>query len=489
MSRDSRSSSEPALERTLSTPSLLAVNLLDMVGVGPFVTLPLIVTAMGGPQAMLGWLLGAALSLADGCIWSELGTAHPEAGGSYVYLQKLYPRRMGRALAFLYAWQLLLSAPLSIASGCIGFAQYAAYLLPFRVPAPWRFSVGPFPVVAGVETVLAMGICLLASALLHRRLTRLEPVVRTLGAAVLGALGWLIVTGLTHFHPALAFAFPAAAFHLNGAFLRGLGAGMLISAYDYWGYYNACFLAGEVRDPRRSIPRAVLGSVCVVGTLYLLMNISVLGVVPWQRFAEPAGAGAHEVAMAAVMRAAYPGPHGVLAARGIVGLIAVAAAASVLALLLGYSRIPFAAARDRNFPAAFGRLDPETRIPVVSLRTLTGMAVVCCLFRLQDVISTLVVLRILFQFLIQGVGVLLPAHRRERLRGKGFQMPWYPLPVLVALAGFSFILLSRPKLGVELRPAGVVLSLGLVVYAVRSRRGDSASARSTDGERIPSADA
>ncbi len=467
---------EPALERTLTTPSLLAINLLDMVGVGPFVTLPLIVVAMGGPQAMLGWLLGAALSLADGCIWSELGTAYPEAGGSYAYLQHLYPRRLGRWLAFLYAWQLLLSAPLSIASGCIGFAQYAAYLLPFGAPAARRFTLGGFPVVLGVETLLAMGVCVVASLVLHRRLARLEVVVRALGAAVLGALVWIIVTGLTHFHPALAFSFPAGAFAPNTAFLHGLGAGMLLSAYDYWGYYNACFLGGEVRDPRRSIPRAVLGSIAIVAVLYLLMNIGVLGVVPWQRFAEPGLTSAHQVAMAAFMRAAYPGAHGLVAARVIVALIAVAAASSVLALLLGYSRIPFAAARDGNFPAVFGRLDPSTRIPLVSLRTLTAMAVFCCLFRLQEVISTLVVLRILFQFLLQGVGVLLPAHRRARRAGtveeraRRFRMPLFPLPALLALAGFSFILVSRPRLGLELRPAAVVLALGAVVYALRQRR-------------------
>jgi len=118
---------QPALERGLSTGSALGINIIDMVGVGPFVTLPLIVIAMGGPQAMLGWLLGAALSMCDGLIWSELGTAYPEAGGSYAYLKHLYGERgLGRATSFLYAWQLLFSAPLSIASGCIGFAQLSS---------------------------------------------------------------------------------------------------------------------------------------------------------------------------------------------------------------------------------------------------------------------------------------------------------------------------------------------------------------------------
>ena len=125
---------EPApneLYRGLSTASALGLNVIDMVGVGPFVTLPLIVGVMGGPQAILGWIMGALLSLCDGLIWSELGTAYPEAGGSYAYLKHLYgEKKLGRLFSFLYAWQLLISAPLSIASGCIGFSQYLSFFFP-----------------------------------------------------------------------------------------------------------------------------------------------------------------------------------------------------------------------------------------------------------------------------------------------------------------------------------------------------------------------
>src|SRR5580698_8640097 len=136
------------LERGLSAPAALGLNVIDMVGVGPFVTLPLIVIAMGGPQAMLGWVLGAVLSMCDGLIWSELGTAYPEAGGSYVYLRKLYGERgLGKALSFLYAWQLLFSAPLSIASGCIGFAQYLSYFFPRSGVRLISFGVLGVPVV------------------------------------------------------------------------------------------------------------------------------------------------------------------------------------------------------------------------------------------------------------------------------------------------------------------------------------------------------
>jgi amino acid transporter len=451
------------LRRGLSTGSALGLNVIDMVGVGPFVTLPLIVGVMGGPQAMLGWLMGALLSLCDGLIWSEFGTAYPEAGGSYAYLKYLYGEKTwGRAFSFLYACQLLVSAPLSIASGCIGFSQYVSFFLPranYPFAATTLFGV---PVVLSGQTLIAMAACGIAIAVLYRSIFAIDRIVRWLGLAVGLTLVLVIVVGFMHFDVHRAFDFPAGAFRLNGSFFAGLGAGMLISAYDYWGYYNVCFMGAEVRDPQRTIPRAVLGAIGIVATLYLLMNISVLGVLPWREMAQNADSHARMFAMAVFMERIY----GHTAAGIIVVLIALAALASVFALLLGYSRIPFAAARDGNFPAWFGVLDPKHRIPLHSLLTLGGTTLLCCIFRLQEVITTLVVVRILFQFLLQGTAALLPKHRRER-KIRGFRMPLYPLPVLLALGGFAFILFSRPNFLREMRTAGVILVAGSLVYAFR----------------------
>jgi amino acid transporter len=451
------------LRRGLSTGSALGLNVIDMVGVGPFVTLPLIVGVMGGPQAMLGWLMGALLSLCDGLIWSELGTAYPEAGGSYAYLKYLYGEKTwGRAFSFLYAWQLLISAPLSIASGCIGFSQYASFFLPSASHAFTATSLFGIPVVLSGQTLLAMAACGIAIVVLYRSIFAIDRIVRWLGLVVGLTLVLVIVVGFMHFDVHRAFDFPAGAFHLNGAFFAGLGAGMLISTYDYWGYYNVCFMGAEVRDPQRSIPRAVLGSIGVVATLYLLMNISVLGVLPWREITQNTDSNARMFTMAVFMERL----HGHTAAGEIVVLISLSALASVFALLLGYSRIPFAAARDGNFPAWFGVLHPKHRIPMHSLLTLGGITLLCCIFRLQEVITTLVVVRILFQFLLQGAATLLPKHRRER-KLSGFRMPLYPLPVLLALGGFLFILFSRPNFLREMRTAAVILFAGSFVYVLR----------------------
>jgi amino acid transporter len=464
---DANSPTRPAetaeLRRGLSTTSALGLNIIDMVGVGPFVTLPLIVGVMGGPQAIFGWLLGALLSLCDGLIWSELGTAYPEAGGSYAYLKHLYGEQgAGRAFSFLYAWQLLFSAPLSIASGCIGFSQYISFFLPNASHPFAHATLLGVPIVLSGQTLIAMSACGIALVALNRGILAIDRIARWLGLIVGLTLIFIIVAGLTHFNARQAFDFPAGAFHLDGGFFIGLGAGMLISAYDYWGYYNVCFVGAEVRDPQRTIPRAVLGAIGIVGTLYLLMNVSVLGVLPWQEMVRNNDSHARMFTMAVFMERLY----GHQAAGMVVVLIAVASLASVFALLLGYSRIPFAAARDGNFPAWFGVLHREHRIPQHALLTLGGITLLCCVFRLQEVITTLVVIRILFQFLLQGIAVLLPKHRRER-RMRGFRMPLYPLPVLLALGGFLFILFSRVDFLKEMRTAGLILAAGAAVYAVR----------------------
>lgn len=456
----------PELRRGLSTLSALGINVIGMVGVGPFVTLPLIVIAMGGPQALVGWLLGAALSLCDGMVWAELGTAYPEAGGSYAYLKHLYgERKWGRLFSFLYAWQLLFSSPLSMASGCIGFSQYLSFFFPRTQHTFLSTHLLGVPIVISGQTLIAMAAVLTAVAVLYRSIVQIDRIARWLGVVVILTLLFIIVAGFTHFHASLAFDFPPNAFHLNHAFFTGMGAGLLIATYDYGGYYSVCFLGAEVREPQRTIPRAVIGSVLVCATLYVLMNISVLGVLPWRSMLSESGLHERMFIMAVFMEKLY----GHTAASIMVLLIALAAICSVFALMLSQSRIPFAAARDGNFPSWFGAIHPKHRIPQHALLALGGMTLFCCIFRLQEVISTLVVVRILFQFLLQGVAVMLPKHRRQR-RERGFRMPLYPLPALLAVGGFLFVLLSRPAFQREIRVAAIILVAGALVKWILVRR-------------------
>ena len=470
------SGGEGQLERSLPLRGAVTLNLLDMIGVGPFLTLPLLLAAMGGPQAMLGWVLGALLAACDGLVWAELGAMMPEAGGTYKYLAEMFPGRVGRWLSFLFVFQLCFSAPLSVASGCIGLSQYAGYLWPelrgHDVVRSAHVGVYSFGVTAGRGTVLAIAAVVVAVALQYRSLKGVRRLAAVLLGMVLLTIAWAVVTGLWRGHGAQVFAFAPGAWRLNHAFFAGLGSAMLIATYDYWGYYNVTFLGGEVREPARVIPRAVMISIGVVAVLYLALNASVLSVLGAPAMIAATNLDARRALLSEFMQVAYAPVVGAGAAV-VLGKIAavlvmVTAFASVFALLLGYSRIPFAAARDGNFLRVFGRLHARG-FPYVSLLVLAGVACVCCFFSLGDVIAALVVLRILLQFAMQHVGVMVLRARRPDL-ARPFRMWAYPLPPVLALCGFAYVVVSRPNFLREVMLAVVVAVLGTAVFFARSIR-------------------
>ena len=463
---------QPELIRGVGLAGATSLNMIDMIGVGPFITIPLIVASAGGPQAMLGWIAGAVFALCDGLVWAELGAAMPDAGGSYQYLKQAYgPNSLGRLLSFLFIWQLSFSAPLSIASGCIGLAHYAGYIWPGldRVWLSHTYHVG-LPLLGALDvstvlksgTLVAMASCGFIVLLLYRRITVIAKLAELLWVGVALAIVWIIAAGLTHFNAARAFDFPAGAFTLSPGFFTGMGSAMLIATYDYWGYYNVCFLGGEVKQPGRTIPRALIISILAVAAIYIVMNISVLGVVPWREMTVLSSEQNNYIVSVFMERI-----YGNWAGRAIAALIIWTAFASVFSLLLGYSRVPYAAALDGNYFRAFARVHPDKRFPTVSLLALGCVAILFCLLRLADVIAALVVIRILLQFIVQAVGVIVLRRRRPDMP-RPFRMWLYPLPALMAIAGFCFILLSRKNFQREIKYAVVILMAGLVVYFLRS---------------------
>jgi basic amino acid/polyamine antiporter, APA family len=451
-----------------------ALNMIDMIGVGPFITIPLIIAAMGGPQALLGWIVGAVLAMCDGMVWAELGAAMPGSGGSYRYLKQIYGRKFGRLFSFLFIWQLSFSAPLSIASGCIGLALYASYIFP-GLGTPWvehtsNWSL-PFAgtldirlLVAGT-TLVAIAACVVATVLLYRRITTIGKLSQLLWLGVMGTVLWVIVTGLLHFDAKRAFDFPAHAFTIDRGFWMGLGAAMLVATYDYWGYYNVCFFGGEVRDPARNIPRALLYSIVAVALMYIVMNISILGVIPWRELEQAAKSESRFYIISTMMERTYGHWAGILAAL----LIMWTAFASVFSLLLGYSRVPYAAALDGNYFRVFQKVHPVHRIPHVSLLILGATVVLFCFLRLADVIAALVIIRIVIQFVVQAVGLLIwRANVPDAPRP--FRMWLYPAPAILAIAGFVYVLFSRPNFQKELHYALLILATGLLIFLLRAWR-------------------
>jgi fructoselysine transporter len=433
---------DPGLVRGLGLKEAVALNMIDMIGIGPFVVSPLVIRAMGGPQALLAWTAGAVLALLDGFVWSELGAALPRAGGSYVFLREAYgPEKWGRLMSFLFVWQTLIQAPLVIASGAIGFSQYATYLHPFT---------------AYQQKAISGGVVVLLVVLLYRRITTIGKISVLLWIGVIGTMIWLIGGGLTHFNPALAFSFPPGAFHLSHLFFAGLGAAMVSTTYTYWGYYNICHLGGELREPEKNIPRGIFISIVGIAILYLAMQTSILGVVPWQQ-------AQNSPFLVSTFVETISGP---FAARVATMLVLWIAFASIFASLLGYSRVPYAAALDGSFFSIFSRVHPQKKFPHISLLFLGAVAFVSSLlFRLSTVIAAILATRLLVQFIGQAIGLIL-LHRRWPPERFPFKMWLYPLPAVLTMCGWAALFWAT---GSARKWGLLLIGLGILAFLLRAR--------------------
>ncbi|MGD0741457.1 MAG: APC family permease [Terracidiphilus sp.] len=462
---DSSAGDSGGLQRRIGLRSAVLFNMLEMIGVGPFITLPLVIAAAGFRMSVWAWVLGAAIAVADGLVWAELGAAFPRAGGSYAFLREIYgPEKAGNWLSFLYVWQVGFTAPLSIASGCIGLSGFLAVFWPGIDSAP----IAALPPLHYANFAAATA-CLLVTMLLYRNISSVARMAWVLFAGVMAALTGVIVSGFAHaaatggWHMPVAPALPAALGSVGA--LGGLAQATLLATYCYWGYYNICFLAGEVRRPERTIPRAILLSVLFVSALYVLMNLAVLPSL--QGAASHAGQSAvlRFQLVADIARSAF----GPWAGYTIAALIVWTAFASIFSLQLGYSRVPYAAARDGNYFHFLGALHPKHGIPHRSLVALGVVGAFFCFFSLTQVITLLVITRILLQFFLQQFGVIYLRVCKPDFP-RPFRMPLYPLPPLFAMAGFGYLLVYRVHAVKELAVAAAIAASGTILYLLRAHR-------------------
>jgi amino acid transporter len=404
-------------------------------------------------------VLGAVIAVADGLVWAELGAAFPRAGGSYAFLREIYgPKGAGNWLSFIYVWQLSFSAPLAIASGCIGLSSFLGWFWPGLEGAP----LAALPALH-YANFAAAGTCLLVTALLYRNLSSITRLAWVLFAGVMAAIAGVIVSGFVN--SAGGWHMPATPAQPLGLALGGLAQATLLTTYCYWGYYNICFLGGEVRRPERTIPRAILLSVLFVSAFYVAMNLAALPSMHDAAAHVAAGETVRLQLVADIAKSAF----GTLAGRLMAALIVWTAFASVFSLLLGYSRVPYAAARDGNYFQFLAAVHPKHEIPHRSLIVLGVVAACFCFFSLAQVITMLVITRILLQFFPQHVGVMLLRAQRPELK-RPFRIPLYPLPPLAALGGFVFLLVNRSHaLGGLALAAGIGVS-GTLIYLYRAWR-------------------
>jgi amino acid transporter len=431
------------LERGLGLKEAVALNMIEIVGIGPFVVTSLVIKAMGGPQALIAWIAGAVLATLDAFVWSELGAAMPRAGGTYVFLREAYgPGRWGRLMSFLFVWQTFVQAPLSIASASIGFSRYAGYLHPL--------STLQAKAVSG-------GLVLFLVVLLYRRITTIGKISVLLWTGVVGTLLWLIWGGASHFNAKMAFDFPPGAFSLSWVWFAGLGSAMVNTIYSYWGYYNICHLGGEIRDPERNIPRGIFLSILGITVLYLAMQTSILGVVPWRE------AQNSKFIVSTFVERLY-GHHAAQAATWMVLWIALA---SVFSVLLGYSRVPYSAALDGNFFPIFGRLHPSKHFPYVSLLVLGGLAFIFSVtLKLETAIAGILAMRLLVQFIGQAVGVML-LRRRWGAARLPFKMWLYPLPAVLTIFGWAWLFWQT---GTAKKWGLAEIALGALAFLIWTRK-------------------
>ena len=442
-------SEQPHLLRRFGLLEATALNMTNMIGIGPFITIPLLLSTLGGPQAMLGWLVALVITVSDGMIWSELGAAMPGSGGSYIYLREGFGREtFGRMMGFLFIWQFILSGPLEIASGYIGFSQYLGYI--------WK-DIGR---IQSLAVITALG--LLNIALLYRRITFVGKLTVSLWVGTILTTLAVIVTGALNFRPSVAFDFPPGAFNFSLGFFLGLGAATRIGIFDYLGYYDICYIGDEVKQPGRTIPRSVIISVIAVALIYIAINFSVIGVVPWRDFVPAAEHSQSNFIVSIFMERIY--------GRGIAMLFTAmvlwTAFGSVFALLLGYSRVPYAAAIDGYFFKVFGKLHPTKNFPFISLVVLGVIAIICSFFSLGMVIDALITTRILIQFVGQIVAVFLLRRNRPEL-SRPYRIWFYPLPNVLALLGWVFVFATTDWSIIAFGLASILI--GLVCFLLWSR--------------------
>lgn len=426
-----------SLKRDIGLWRGIALNMIDMVGIGPFITIPLILTAMGGGRAMLAWVMGGLLAISDGLVTAELAAELPASGGSYVFLRVAYGRA-GRLISFLFLFQIIFSAPLSIASGCIGFADYLHFALPGLA----------FP-----SHAVAASLCVVTTLLLLRRIESIGKFSILLWAGVMATLAIVIGAGLPHLKLA-AFTFWNAPRLDARVGYAGLGVALIYAVYDYLGYYNICYIGDEVHEPAKTIPRVIVISIIAIGVIYIIMNACLISVLPMKTAMTSKSIVGDYLAI--LLGGGW--------ARVVTILILWTAFASIFSLMLGYSRILYAAGRDRNFFAFFGRLHPTDAYPWVAILALGAIGTLFCLLSLQTVLKSIVSIRAVIPFMAQIVGSVI-LRLRDPERPRPFRMWLYPLPAIVALGLWIYVFLS-PEKGFRIGGA-FILAAGALFYFAR----------------------
>ena len=437
------------LAKGLGPYGAMSVVAGTMIGTAIFVVPSVMLGYVGTPEkVILVWAFAGALSLFGALGYAELGSALPEAGGEYVYLREAY----GRGIAFLYGWtQFTVAKATSIAAIATGFLLYLAYFFPVLTEVLWRTSVGVGSYhftfrLTGLQ-LGAAAMILLLSALNVLGVRRSGTVQTLFTAAKIAVLVVLIILGLArgsgsfdYFRSAAATAGPHSA--ASGFLLATVSA---LWAYDGWN--NLSMVAGEIRNPRRNVPLALIAGCALVLTVYLLVNLA------YFKTLSPSESLSTSTIAAAAARHLV-GPAG--ATFVAVGVL-VSTFATLNGSILSGSRIPYAQACDGLFPRVLARVDARFQTPAAAI---LAQAVLAGLFALTGAYETLYTKAIYSEWIFYALvtaGIVVLRRRQPDLP-RPYRTWGYPVVPLV------FVALALALLGDTLRqrPSDALWCLGLV---------------------------
>jgi fructoselysine transporter len=434
--------STPLTNRKINLLQATSINMIDMVGIGPFVVMPFVVAQFNNGLFIWAWIFGAFTAFMDAMVWSELGAKYPLAGGTYNFHRIAFGEKYGKLMSFLFVWQTSIQAPLVVASAAIGFAQYLTYIVPLEV---WQ------------QKLVSGGLVILVFLLLYRKIETIGKISVVMGSIVVLTIIWIIISGLTNQQQTIKLMPTGNESFFTLAFWAAIGQASVKTVYAYLGYYNVCHLGGEIKNPGKNIPRSIFISIIGIATLYLLMNISVMGVMPWQSVKE-----SDRYLVSSFMEQLYGHQAGII----VTVLILCIAFSSLFAVVLGYSRVPYAAAVDGNFFKPFAKLHPTKNFPYISLIVLCAIGFVFSLFmRLGDVISSILAMRIIVQFIAQGVGVVL-LRKKFGDEGLPFKMWLYPLPIIISVCIWLFLFFSTGWFALW---GSLIAAVGVIVFFVKNK--------------------
>ena len=429
----------PLTNRKINLLQATSINMIDMVGIGPFVVMPFVVAQFNSGLFIWAWIFGSFTAFMDAMTWSELGAKYPLAGGTYNFHRIAFGEKGGKLMSFLFVWQTSIQAPLVVASASIGFAQYLTYIVPMEW---WQ------------QKMVSGGLVILAFLLLYRKIETIGKISVIMGTVVILTITWIIISGLMHQQQAIKLIPSGDESFFTLAFWAAIGHASVKTVYSYLGYYNVCHLGGEIKNPGKNIPRSIFISIIGITTLYLLMNISVMGVMPWQSVNAN-----DKYLVSSFMQHLYGNTAGII----VTVLILCIAFSSLFAVVLGYSRVPYAAAVDGNFFKPFAKLHPTKNFPYISLIVLCALGFVfSLLFRLSEVISSILAMRIIVQFIAQGVGVSL-LRKNIGTKDLPFKMWLFPLPVILSIAIWVFLFISTGWFALW---GSLIAVIGVAVYFI-----------------------